>query len=63
MSKTSVGVIRAEVEIYLECDISEAKAKKFIDGLPAKMVGLPISDINVKDNTFYDEEDFDGEED
>lgn len=58
----SVGVIRAEVEIYLDCDVEDADAKKVVEDLPIdvnlrakKSCGfLNIADIKVKDLTVYD---------
>ena len=56
----SVGVIRVELEIRLECDVEDEEAKEVVEMLPDHLIenpieGIFINDISVKDNTFYDD--------
>jgi hypothetical protein len=43
----SVGVIRLEVEMYLECDVDEEEVAEFADLLPDHLMENPIEGIHA----------------
>lgn len=53
----SVGIIRASVEIRLECDVEDAEAQEYLEKLEEVFPSLNIINIEsvtVEDKTFYD---------
>jgi len=54
----SVGVIRVELELYLDCDIEDDEAREVVNLLPEHLMdnpieGVDVSHINVTDKTSY----------
>ena len=54
-----VGLIRMEVQVYLDCDVEEDVAKKFVDKAvdrvaKTKMKGVHIQTVDSVDETFYE---------
>jgi hypothetical protein len=55
-----VGVIRVEVELFLECDVNDYEAGSYVDDIERMFpdaYGVNIAEVKVKDNTVYDNDD------
>jgi hypothetical protein len=44
----SVGCIKVEMEVYLECDVDEAEAQEFVDLLPNHLIDNPIEGVDIQ---------------